>query len=287
MYVVIPLKKTGIISAMILFIFVFAAMCQEKATEEEITKANITERVTGAHENVDTYKTNMKMNMDIVMGIEGEKMTMSVEMTTDGVIDEKNTEQMHTFEMGIKIEEANMSYTLRGEMYLQENTLYMKMLGEWYKKELEDVSAMSQTDAFRDLLTASEILEMEETTRDGQQVYHLKLKPSLSELVDSYTKTQGLYQELGSLQEQVQIEELEKAIKDFEVDYWVSKKDLRMVEIVMEMDLDMSDIPGAEGAEAEGSMVVRTKLTDYNKSVAIEVPEDAEYAKDWDEALEL
>lgn len=287
---VISLKKVGIISAAIIFIFVFATMCQEETPEQgEITKENIRQKVTEAYEDVDTYKMDMEMTMDMTMEVEGEKMTMSTNMNMDCVFDEKNMKQMHIFEMVLKIEEINMSYTLKGEMYLTENNHYMKMLGEWYKKELEDVpaSAMSQTDAFKNLLNTSEILEMKETTLDGQQVYYLKLEPSLSELVDTYTKTQALYQDLGTMQAEMETEEFEKAIKDFEVYYWISKKDLRIVKTVMEMELDMKDIPEAEGAEAEGRMVTTARFKDYNKSVNIEVPEEAEYAKDWEELSEM
>ena len=278
--VVINLKKIGIVGILI-FIFVFVAMCGEKTTEE-ITEANIKEKVVEAYENVDTYKMKTEMVMNMTGEIEGEEKTMKMTITMDSVYDLENEKQKHSSQMSTG--EGAMSYTLEQEMYLVENTLYIKMLDKWYKKVLEDPPALDQTEALREMFNASEILEMKEENLDGEDVYYMSLDPTLSELAGSFAKTQDLYEELGLSQSEIDLEEIEEAIEDCEVYYWVSKKDLRIVKVLTKIDMRLEETLLEEEIKITEHMEITATLTDYNEPMSIELPEEAKYAEEWDKS---
>jgi len=278
--VVINLKKIGIVGILI-FIFVFVAMCGEKTTEE-ITEANIKEKVVEAYENVDTYKMKTEMVMNMTGEIEGEEKTMKMTITMDSVYDLENEKQKHSSQMSMG--EGAMSYTLEQEMYLVENTLYIKMLDKWYKKVLEDPPVLDQTEALREMFNASEILEMKEENLDGEDVYYISLDPTLSELAGSFAKTQGLYEELGLSQSEIDLEEIEEAIEDCEVYYWVSKKDLRIVKVLTKIDMRLEETLLEEEIKITEHMEITATLTDYNEPMSIELPEEAKYAEEWDKS---
>jgi len=278
--VVINLKKIGIVGILI-FIFVFVAMCGEKTTEE-ITEANIKEKVVEAYENVDTYKMKTEMVMNMTGEIEGEEKTMKMTITMDSVYDLENEKQKHSSQMSTG--EGAMSYTLEQEMYLVENTLYIKMLDKWYKKVLEDPPVLDQTEALREMFNASEILEMKEENLDGEDVYYISLDPTLSELAGSFAKTQGLYEELGLSQSEIDLEEIEEAIEDCEVYYWVSKKDLRIVKVLTKIDMRLEETLLEEEIKITEHMEITATLTDYNEPMSIELPEEAKYAEEWDKS---
>lgn len=277
---VIKLKKMGIVGVVI-FIFVFVAMCGEKTTEE-ITEANIKEKVVEAYENVDTYKMKTEMVMNMTGEIEGEEKTMKMTIMMDSVYDIKNEKQKHSSQMSMG--EGAMSYTLEQEMYLVENTLYIKMLDKWYKKVLEDPPILDQTEALREMFNASEILEMKEENLDGEDVYYMSLDPTLSELAGSFAKTQALYGELGLSQSEIDLEEIEEAIEDCEVYYWVSKKDLRIVKVLTKIDMSLEEILLEEEIKVTEHMETTETLTDYNEPMSIELPEEAKYAEEWDKS---
>jgi len=278
--VVINLKKIGIVGILI-FIFVFVAMCGEKTTEE-ITEANIKEKVVEAYENVDTYKMKTEMVMNMTGEIEGEEKTMKMTITMDSVYDLENEKQKHSSQMSTG--EGAMSYTLEQEMYLVENTLYIKMLDKWYKKVLEDPPVLDQTEALREMFNASEILEMKEENLDGEDVYYISLDPTLSELAGSFAKTQDLYEELGLSQSEIDLEEIEEAIEDCEVYYWVSKKDLRIVKVLTKIDMRLEETLLEEEIKITEHMEITATLTDYNEPMSIELPEEAKYAEEWDKS---
>ena len=277
---VIKLKKMGIVGVVI-FIFVFVAMCGEKTTEE-VTKANIKEKVVEAYENVDTYKMKTEMVMDMTGEIEGEEKTMKMIIMMDSEYDLENAKQKHSSEMSMSMGEDSISSTLKQEMYLMENTLYIKTLGEWYKKELEESPVLDQTEALREMFNASEILEMKEETLDGEYVYCISLDPTLSELAGSFAKTQALYEELGL--SEIGLEEIEEAIEDCEVYYWVSKKDLRIVKVLTKIDMILEKTLLEEEIKVTEHIEITATLTDYNKPVSIELPEEAKYAEEWEKS---
>lgn len=276
--VVIKLKKMGIVGVVI-FIFVFVAMCGEKTTEE-VTKANIKEKVVEAYENVDTYK----MSMEMVMKVEDEDMTMKMAITMDSVYDLENTKQKHSSQISMSMGEDAISSTLKQEMYLMENVLYIKTLGEWYKKELEEPPVLDQTEALREMFNASEILEMKEENLDGEDVYYISLDPTLSELAESFAKTQALYEELGLSQSEIDLEEIEEAIEDCEVYYWVSKKDLRIVKVLTKIDMSLEETLLEEEIKVTEHMEITATLMDYNEPINIELPEEANYAEEWEKS---
>ncbi|MEA1994230.1 MAG: DUF6612 family protein [Euryarchaeota archaeon] len=265
----------------VILILVFAAMCAEKDTEE-ITKENIGQKVSEAYEDVETYTMSTTTVMNISRRIEGEDMNMTMSMTMDSAYDLKNAKQRHNSEMRMDTGEEGMSYTLKQEMHLVEKAIYLKMLGEWYEKELEESPVMDQVEAYVEIFDASEIMEMKEEKLDGEAVYYLSLELTLSELVKTFTKMQGLYEELGISQMAMDPSELENMIEEYEVYLWISKKDLRIVKMVTEMDIKMEESALGETVTVTGQMVTTTLLTEYNKAVTIELPEDAQYAQDWE-----
>ena len=269
------MKKPYMLGA-VLCILITVSLCIQEDTEEKLTEETVGQKVSEAYEDVETYRMSMVMEMEMTTEVEGEETAMNIEMSMDGVYDEKNKKGMSDYEMALEIGEGGMSYTLGGEMYIIGNTLYMKMLGQWQKQEMEDLSTMDQTEAFEELLTASEILEMKEETLNGEDVYYLKLRPSLSQLAEAFTKTQGAY---GNITEGIGLEEFEEAVEDFEVEYWISGEEYRIVKIAMVMDLIIKDTLGM-GGEAEGSMAMTVNLSEYNEPVTIELPEEAESAEE-------
>ncbi len=275
--------KKILLVGMLIGILVCTTMCQEE--QDEITKENIGQHVADAYTTVTTYKIQTHMQMDMTMQMQGEETSMTMVMKMDSAVDEQHAKQKSDFSMNVNVKDTDMNYTLDGETYIEGNTFYMKMLGDWYKKELEDASALNQTKALEDLLTSAEILMLEETTLDGKDAYHLTLQSTLSQLLKMYKETQTISQQLGTAEGQLNIAQLEKSIKDYTVEYWISKTTHRIVKSVVTMDLEMTEIPGAQGATTDGTLTLTTSMSSYNAEVVIDMPEDAKFAKDWEDFM--
>ncbi len=258
----------------LIFVLVFASMCEEKETE--ITKENIGEKVAEAYKDVETYSMNTEMTVTVTGNVDGEEKTITVINKQESVYDRKNSRQKHHSKVTMSGE--GMNYTVEEEIYLFGKTLYIKILGDWYKKELEEPPELDDVRSFRELFSNSEISEMKVVTYGGEKVYYVTLTPTLSKMVETFEKTQKLYRELG-IGNEMTLGDLEESVEDFKIHYWISKKDLLIVKMQIELNQRYS-----EEIEGKGHTEIVTLITDYNKYPDIKLPEDAKYAEDWDKS---
>ena len=258
----------------LIFVLVFASMCEEKETE--ITKENIGEKVAEAYKDVETYSMDTEMTVTVTGNVDGEEKTITVINKQESVYDRKNSRQKHHSKVTMSGE--GMNYTVEEEIYLFGKTLYIKILGDWYKKELEEPPELDDVRSFRELFSNSEISEMKEVTYGGEKVYYVTLTPTLSKMVETFEKTQKLYRELG-IGNEMTLGDLEESVEDFKIHYWISKKDLLIVKMQIELNQRYS-----EEIEGNGHTEIVALITGYNKYPDIKLPEDAKYAEDWDKS---
>lgn len=262
------------IIGVLIFVLVFASMCEEKETE--ITKENIGEKVAEAYKDVETYSMDTEMTVTVTGNVDGEEKTITVINKQESVYDRKNSRQKHHSKVTMSGE--GMNYTVEEEIYLFGKTLYIKILGDWYKKELEEPPELDDVRSFRELFSNSEISEMKVVTYGGEKVYYVTLTPTLSKMVETFEKTQKLYRELG-IGNEMTLGDLEESVEDFKIHYWISKKDLLIVKMQIELNQRYS-----EEIEGKGHTEIVALITDYNKYPDIKLPEDAKYAEDWDKS---
>ena len=79
------------IIGVLIFVLVFASMCEEKETE--ITKENIGEKVAEAYKDVETYSMDTEMTVTVTGNVDGEEKTITVVNKQESVYDRKTRDR--------------------------------------------------------------------------------------------------------------------------------------------------------------------------------------------------
>ena len=247
----------GIISVLILS----GCIDEQKDTPSSagLTAEEVRDKSIEAIDNVKSYAFDIDMSISAPVKEQG-KATM--DMTGKGRVDIENKRVYNKIDMGM------MGMTTSTETYIIDNTAYIKSPSSgWMKKEAgadmwetQDIMK-SQKDLMKDIevtLSGSEKM-------NGVDCYILVMKPSRDELI------QLLTQQMGSTPS-ISATEAGEKIRSMEVREWIAKDTFLTKRGVTIMQM-----------EAEGKIVDMTLIMDiydYNKPMNIELPKEAEDAKD-------
>lgn len=182
------------------------------------------------------------------------------------------------------ISEEMGEVTSEMEMYMEGDTLYTNVDGEWMKmpgmpEEMWDQQNQVKTQA--ELLNASNIELVGSEKVDGKDAFKVKVVP------DSETFTMILSQQMGSMPFYAM--NMTELFEDSEMEWttWISKESglplKNRVILKLTLTSDMMGIPVDEMGDLE--MIVDSDSTviysGYNEAVSIEIPDEAIAAPSW------
>ncbi len=262
----------------------------------KISDTEMIEKAIAASDDAETYKFDMNMAMEMSGESMGENFSMDMTIDGDGMVDSVNQEMQMDMDVSMKMDMGTMGdMDVDAEMatYIVDNVMYMKtgeMMGmpeQWMKMEMplgtwESQDMVSQQ---TELLESAELEISDGGNVNGASCYKVKMTPDMLELFNSLMSQPGMGEGLGvdPLPEGMDASELADMIKDFSVTQWYAKDTFfpMKAEIEMEMVITAEDmgVPGEEGSmDMNISMTMNFK--DYNKSVSIKLPSEANEAMD-------
>ncbi len=260
-----------------------------------ISQAELVEKVLAANENATTCKFDMDMTMKMDGESMGQSFGMDISMDGDGIIDNTNEEMKMDMNMSMDMDMGfmgDMDTNMDMEMYYIDNTMYSKMSGiegvpaQWTKMEMpgtwESQDMVSQQ---TELLEAAELSISDGGKVNGASCYKVKMTPDMAKLYDIMLQQPGLGGGLGAgdLPEDMDMSELMDIIKDFSVVQWYAKDTFYPMKAEMEMNMVISPeemgMPEEEGT-MEMDMAMTMNFKDYDKSVSINLPDEAKGAMD-------
>lgn len=238
-----------------------------------------------------TYVMEMKMALEATGGSSPGRVSTSMQSSGAADIAAKKLKtafQMHLDEIALEEQPEDMPRDFSAEMYMIEDTLYMKMdledLGEqWVKTPLtEELKEAYNLDIVAQqvtpLETATDIKFLRYETVDGSECYVLKMVPDIASMKDwlqGQQMTQGAFDfnEIANLQD---------IFKELAYTVWITKdgKLMKKMDVSMLTELSPAQV-GVEDTEFDKmTMKIDLEVTikDFNQSVSIVLPEEAEDA---------
>lgn len=165
---------------------------------------------------------------------------------------------------------------MKTEMYMINDTVYMKNMEIWTKisekAEFEDKWKQSnQYNANIELLRDAKAEITGEEDIRGEKCYVLKVTPDVKKFF------RQIMSQSGEVNEK-ELEEVEKSITEMSVKFWISEKTryIAKTDMLMKMNIDVT------GTKMDVNMRMVMNIYDYNKPMAIEPPEEALNAGEFD-----
>jgi outer membrane lipoprotein-sorting protein len=224
-----------------------------------LTAEEVRDKSIEAIDNVKSYAFDMDMSISAPVKEQG-KATMG--MTGKGRVDIENKRMYNKMDMG------TMGMSTSTETYIIGDMAYIKSPSAGWMKKEADVGMWEAQDIVKsqkDLMKSIDVTLSGSEKVNGVDCYILVMKPGRDELI------QLLTQEIGGTPG-ISATEIGEKIRSMEVREWIAKDTslTRRSVTVMQM-------------EAEGKLVdmtIRMDIYDYNKPMNIELPKEAEDAKD-------
>ena len=265
-----PTKKEGIGKTIILIIVVIAVLGVAAVAAYFLLPGlfggglpsadEIISKSYNALKNVNTYKFDLSMSIKTkVMGT-----TVTINMDGHGAVDYKS-------------KKMKMAYTFQGmnyEIYIIGDTMYIKILGRWYKttqKGLWERQEMINASISLMEKLKAEVKGVEKV--DGRDAYKVEITPgglSEKELTDIIMETisTGYSNIPTGLQGNI-------TIKSFSSTVWIDKETYVVLKTVSDMEMEMKSNVGSVTSEIHSEW----KIKDINKPVSIVLPPEAKNAK--------
>ena len=285
----------GLIAIAAIVIVAMLAGCVEK---EQVNTAEIKEMILASVDQIDTYKFDIDMTQKMLIQNETTETEMTTVSTGEAAVDVTNKKMMMemamTMETPDKPEMTEEPMEMDMFIYLIDNAMYMKMdtgipelPAQWTKMEMPDEyektwESQNQVDQQMELLNISAVELLEDETVNGVDCYVLKITPDMDKYGELLSKQEGMSDLMQSLQQNDSFD-IGKMIKEMSMKQWIAKntKFPMKTEMQIKMVISSEDMIIPE-AEEEFTMTSDQRTTivfyDYNKPVAIELPEDAESA---------
>jgi len=292
------IKNTAVLLllAIILAPLLFAG-CGEKEAGQESSDGLDLPGILGdsilAMKNVNSYTYVMEMKMALEATGGSSPGRVSTSMQSSGAADIaakklKTAFQMHLDEITLEEQPEDMPRDFSAEMYMIEDTLYMKMdledLGEqWVKTPLtEELKEAYNLDMVEQqvtpLETATDIKFVRYETVDGSECYVLKMVPDIASMKD-WLQGQQMTQGAFDFNE---ITNLQDIFKELAYTVWITKdgKLMKKMDVSMLTELSPAQV-GVEDTEFDKmTMKIDLEMTikDFNQSVSIILPVEDEDA---------
>jgi len=214
-----------------------------------------------------TYKLDMKVTTTVRVG--GQTQTMKFKGTGEVDRESKKLHMKFTFKVG--------EYEAEQEIYVIEDTMYMKIMEKWYKSSTPGIWEMQEI--MNATLRVMKYMKAEVKGIErvnGKETYKLVLKPSgiskeeLTKLLLNASGITGLSSMTGA-------SELWKnmTFKSFELEMWVDKETgiLLKSKTKLTMEVRIKETVSYVTSETE------LEIKDINVPVSIELPPEAKEAK--------
>jgi hypothetical protein len=242
-----------------------------------------------AVENADTYAFSMDMDIDAEVKGGPDAGNMRISMRADGVLDKADEEMQMDFDMSLEGDIEGLeggSQEISAEMYMLDDWLYMKMKmtgmdEQWIKMPAtEDMMGTFSMDMVDQQLAPLEsMVDIEfvkyESVGDSQ-CYVLKIVPDVAGMKE-WLEEQEMTAGTGEWDELT-----EDMFKELDYRLWVTKdtKQLRKLKMTMSVEMTAEQAGVSEFEFDTMTMDIELEMTmkDYNKSVSITLPDEAEDA---------
>ncbi len=253
-----------------------------------------------AVKNAKSYKSDINMTMDMEATGGAQAGKVNVVMTTIATYDQENKNMQMSMNMNMDMEtDIDMSemeedmQNISMEMYLFEENMYMKMdmpmIGEQWVK----MPANEQMMAAYDIDMVSQQLEMLEgpgrieflryEAVDGADCYVFKIVPDMKKIMEwvGQQRTTGTEIPLDN------IADIADIFKDISYFVWITRDGGLMkkmdASLLMEFNAEQFGAKDGDFDSMKMKMDMGMRMYDYNKPVAIVLPEEAKDAIDMSE----
>jgi hypothetical protein len=284
----------GLIAVLVIASVMMFSGCVEEE-EKKMSAPDIKAMVLANAEETNSYKFDMNTTMKMTMSNETGEIELTMLSNGRGVVDLVDKKMNLNMNSSIEMPETTeVPGPMEMEMYLVNNTMYMKMdLGipelpaQWTKIEMpeayeESWTSQNQLEQQMALLNISEVELLDDEELNGVDCYVLKIVPEMGKFWNS-TMAAVMDKSTRSLAPGMDIQKMMKRMSTKE---WIAKDTKFPMKTQMAMNIVMSSedlaIPETEEKfTITADEEVETRFYDYNKPVSIELPEAAEAAVAW------
>lgn len=287
-------NMAGLIAIAAIVVVAMLAGCVE---EEQVNTAEIKEMILASVDQIDTYKFDIDMTEKMLIQNETTETEMTTVSKGEAAVDVTNKKMMMAMAMMETPDKLEMSeepmemdmfiYLIDNAMYMRRDTGIPELPAQWIKMEMPEEyektwESQNQVDQQMELLNISEVEFLGDETVNGVDCYVLKITPDMEKYGELLSEQEGMSELMQSLQQNDSFD-MGKLIKDMSMKQWIAKdtKFPMKTEMQIKMVISSEDliIPEAE-EEFTATRDQRTTIVfyEYNKPMAIELPEDAESA---------
>ena len=303
----------------LVIVVAIAAVMMLSSYAAALSPEEISDMVLNNSAEVDAYKFDMNMTIDVLTGNEINVTELAMEVNGSGVVDNINKSRRMTMRMCMnlsKIMAENTSGNTNGnisedsssnrsgticiemEMYHIKSTMYMGDLGSmllfdmslWIKSEMSEQNGTSQDQlgAQMELLNCSNVTLLKDAEVKGVECYVLKIVPD-SEKFWKIMMDQSLMNhplvgqfEMGKKLQNIS-DVANQSIMNISMSLWIATDTKFVMKSVATMEM-MTISPDTE-EETRIAMDYEIGFYDYDVPVSIMLPPEAEGAIDIDEIL--
>jgi hypothetical protein len=248
-----------------------------------VTEEQAKERLIESLHNIKTYTYEMETNMET--DIAGEDSSETVQSTTNGQIDVEGKRVKLTINTNETISDRKKSKSTRTQIYIFDTTEYLHSInsgkgGKWIKFQIHGKKLDSENRVKRqiDLLRTSKIKRLKDETLENVDCYLLSIEPDKKD----FWKVIMQQEEEHPLLKLLNLD-YKDVVKEMDMKVWVAKDTF----LPMKCHMQMKAVIEGEIKEEPFKMTINVKTVyryhDYNKSLIIELPEEAKNAEIYEE----
>jgi hypothetical protein len=285
------LKRTLLLTAVIIMA---VSMVLTGCAGKDLAAIDVLSKTMTAMSKVTSYSTAITANVDMSSNSIAAQ-SLSIDITGSAVGDVLNKKSRTNMTMSMQIAGGTPQsgtadvYVIDGWVYTNDSLAGEG--GSWTKVKINTTMTGDQIAQLTELLkdSTTSTLDGSETV-NGTDCYVLAINPDLAALWQWLSSQEG---DLGSSLDLTQTD-ITKFIKDFGMKYWIAKSNFQIVktEASMTMNMDDSSDDGSTTTSATNidtsgdssgvtmTMKMETTYSDYNKTVDIQLPAEAQNAVD-------
>lgn len=268
--------KTKVFLAIVISILSVVSILSGCVSSDNVSASEIKIFTLQSYLDINSYE----FSLDMTMNTGPVASMMSMVSTANGVVDVVNRRFMM---------EMSSSFSMLMEMnflyYIVDDMIFMKMdyfgTEQWMKMDYSEFNvswnSYDQMQMQVDLLEYGEVERLDDEIVNNNDCYVLKILPNVDKLFEIMMNQNGL--SAGMLQ----ISNLSNMLNDFSIKIWISKETNLIMKAYeyMTMDMDLYEY------STSTSMEITILFTNYNKTLNIELPEEAINATSYSEIFSI
>jgi outer membrane lipoprotein-sorting protein len=277
------MKKICLLLILVIFLLPFTACEGEMPPADEVI-----EKVVGAMSEVETFRQDMGMTMQLYVMAEDTPsffpLDIDIELNAESANDLVNNNAETVMDIVIT-GEGDDSIKMEVALYIVDETIYVMVdypiISPMWMKSSLPVMFSQQMGDYQTLMEVLQMAGLEVTgaeRKEGVSCYVLETTPDLGQIFKSLMQPAGEY---DTEFPESDLEIIDEIFQDFSIKMWVDKNDYRI--IYMEINLQMELSPEMVGEYDEEGLfsldaAIKMHFHDYNRSVKIDLPPEAENA---------